>query len=346
MSRNLVIAFRTVRRVAMPLTLLVASTVLADGTAAGDPAKTTELKTTPAVQSPVADKAMMLGSARAGKRIVAVGDHGIVLLSDDNGKTFRQAKTVPVRVTLTSVFFANETTGWAVGHWGVILATSDGGDTWQVQRSDTTVDQPLFSVHFKDASNGLAVGLWSLMLTTNDGGKTWNRTKLPPPPGGGRGDRNLLSIIASSRGTLLVAAEQGTVLRSTDDGANWSYVQTGYKGSFWAGVALKNGALLVGGLRGTVYKSIDDGKTWIEINSGVKSSLTDFSEINGKVYGVGLDGVYIESSDSGSTFKASQRESRTPFTSLVVTEQGTALAFSKGGIVRNFPEEKISRSAN
>ena len=44
-----------------------------------------ELKLQPAVATPAATKAMMLATARAGKRIVAVGDHGVVLLSDDDG---------------------------------------------------------------------------------------------------------------------------------------------------------------------------------------------------------------------------------------------------------------------
>ncbi|MFU0418243.1 WD40/YVTN/BNR-like repeat-containing protein, partial [Acinetobacter baumannii] len=91
---------------------------------------------------------MLLDATRAGKRVVAVGEHGIVLLSDDEGKTYRQARTVPVSATLSAVSFADEKHGWAVGQWGVILATSDGGETWVKQRMDTAVDQPLFSVVF------------------------------------------------------------------------------------------------------------------------------------------------------------------------------------------------------
>src|SRR3974377_2305862 len=94
------------------------------------------LKPQPAVITSAAPKAMMLGCARAGKRLVAVGDHGIVLLSDDDGTRVRQAKAVAVGSTLTSVSFADEKYGWAVGQWGVIVATVDGGETWQLQRSD------------------------------------------------------------------------------------------------------------------------------------------------------------------------------------------------------------------
>ncbi|BEV16160.1 hypothetical protein HBDW_29480 [Herbaspirillum sp. DW155] len=51
---------------------------------------------------------MMLGAARAGSRIVAVGAHGYVILSDDGGASYRQAEQVPVDVTLTSVSFVDD----------------------------------------------------------------------------------------------------------------------------------------------------------------------------------------------------------------------------------------------
>jgi len=287
----------------------------------------------PAVATTAAAKAMILGSTRAGKRIVAVGDHGIVLLSDDDGKSFRQAKSVPVRSTLTEVSFADDKSGWAVGHRGVILATSDGGETWQLQRSDTAVDQPLLSVYFRDKNRGWAVGLWSILLDTMDGGKTWNTGKLPPPPGGGKTDRNLLHIFAGNSGTLFIAAEQGTVIRSADDGATWNYIATDYKGSFWTGIALHQGTLLVGGLRGKIYRSTDDGKSWNEVNSGTKSSLTTFCESGAKIYAAGLDGVYLESETDGASFVVNQREDKTPFTSLTAASSGQLAVFSKNGLL-------------
>lgn len=296
------------------------------------------LKLRPAEPNPAAASVMLLGAARAGKRIVAVGDHGTVLLSDDEGKGFRQARSVPVRSTLTAVSFADEKRGWAAGHWGVVLATVDGGETWQLQRSDTSVDQPLFSIHFKDKDHGWAVGLWSLALMTRDGGKSWQKIQLPPPPGGGKTDRNLFRIFASPKGTLLVAAEQGLVLRSTD-GTTWTYSATGYKGSFWSGTSLGDGTIFVGGLRGTVYRSKDDGKTWAACDTGVKSSITDMAAVGGKVYAVGLDGVTLESADAGATFQARQREDRVPLTALVATGNGHLVGFSKQGVVADFARE-------
>lgn len=294
------------------------------------------LKIQPAEATTAATKAMILSSARAGKRIVAVGNHGIVLLSDTDGADFRQAKAVPVRSTLSAVFFVDETTGWAVGQWGVVLRTDDAGESWALQRHDTSVDQPLFSVWFRDRERGFAVGLWSLLIATADGGKSWTPVKLPPPPGGKKADRNLLKIFANRMGTLFVAAEQGMVLKSYD-GENWSYINTGSKGSFWTGIVLNNGTLLVGGLRGTIYRSTDDGRSWREAKSGFRSSITDFAEAGGKVYAAGLDGVFLESDDHGATFKGSQREDRLPFTAISVNSVGKLVKFSKQGVLKDPP---------
>jgi photosystem II stability/assembly factor-like uncharacterized protein len=294
------------------------------------------LKLQPAETTSAAAKAMMLSSARAGKRIVAVGDHGIVLLSDTDGGDFRQAKSVPVRSTLTAVFFIDEKTGWAVGHWGIVLRTDDAGESWKVQRSDTSVDQPLFSVHFRDRDRGWAVGLWSLLISTDDGGKTWAPVRLPNPPGAKKADRNLQKIFANRMGTLFVAAEQGMVLKSYD-GESWTYLDTGYKGSFWTGIVLSNGTILVGGLRGTIFRSTDDGRSWKESRTDRNSSITDFAEAGGKVLAVGLDGVTLESDNGGASFRGSQREDRLPLTAVAVSSNGRVVKFSKQGVVEDPP---------
>ena len=291
-----------------------------------------EMHIGPAEHVPAAATAMMLSAAVAGTRIVAVGDHGAVLLSDDSGKHFRQARSVPASSALTGVSFVDSTHGWAVGHWGVVLYTQDGGDTWALQRSDLENDQPLFSVYFKNRSEGWAVGLWSLMLHTLDGGVSWSVVQLPPPPGARKADRNLYRIFANSAGELFIACEQGRVMRSTDNGVTWSYLDTGYAGSFWTGVVLRDGELLVGGLRGTIYRSRDAGNTWTAAHSDFNSSITDMVQLpDSSVVAVALDGVLLVSRDHGSTFQGAQRPDRTPLTAVVASSAGGAVIFSSNG---------------
>lgn len=296
---------------------------------AGDAPK--PLAPTPAVASPIASQAMMLGAAWAGRRAVAVGEQGVVLLSDDRGRTSRQARQVPVSSTLTAVAFADAQHGWAVGHWGAILSTSDGGENWSVQRMASDEDRPLFAVHFFDAEHGVAVGLWSLVLTTDDGGKSWTQQKLAPPPGATRADANLLHVFADASGHLYATGERGLVLRSDDRGRTWVYHSTGYAGSFWSGIALPDGSLLVGGQRGTVYRSVDGGQHWARVDLDNKSSITGFAAGGAKVLLVGLDGVRAYSQDAGQHFTVSVRPDRLSLTAALRAEDGAWLMWSRHG---------------
>jgi photosystem II stability/assembly factor-like uncharacterized protein len=288
----------------------------------------------PAVRAANATQATMLAAARAGERIVAVGDRGVVLLSDDGGKRHRQAQTVPIDVPLTSVSFADAKRGWAVGHWGAVLHTTDGGENWVLQRSDVKQDRPLFAVHFFDANHGVAVGLWSLVLVTADGGKIWQTIEVPIPPGAKKADLNLLGLFVDGRGRLFAAAERGMVLRSDDRGRHWSYLPTGYKGSFWTGLSPSDGTLLAAGLRGSLYRSMDDGRTWTRVDTQSKSSITALARIGGDIVGVGLDGLVLRSSDGGASFKAEIRADRVPLTAMGAAADGRPVLYSRQGVVR------------
>ncbi len=291
---------------------------------------------TPANRLAQPETTMILGAARAGARIVGVGDRGLVLLSDDEGRTFRQAAVVPTRATLTAVSFVDARLGWAVGHWGVILATQDGGEHWALQRDDRTVDQPLFSVWFRDAQTGIAAGLFSLLLTTRDGGATWQKGQLPAPPGARKMDTNLFALFPDHHGGVLIAGEQGMVFRSDDAGAHWTALPTGNKGTLWAGVTLRDGSLLVAGLRGKMLRSTNRGRSWTPVVSGTESSITSLTELpDGSIIATALDGVSLTSGDGGRSFTVQQRVEPVSLTAAVPRADGSPVLFSTAGVVRN-----------
>jgi photosystem II stability/assembly factor-like uncharacterized protein len=281
-----------------------------------------------------AGQAPMLAAAWAGARAVAVGAHGIVLLSDDQGRHWRQASNVPVDVTLAGVSFADEREGWAVGHAGVVMHTQDGGDNWVLQRSAPAEDRPLFAVRFLDREHGVAVGLWSLVLVTSDGGQHWQAQDLPTPPDAKRADLNLFGLFAGPGGTLYAAAEKGYVLQSPDGGQHWSYLATGYRGSFWSGVALQDGVLLVGGLRGALYRSADAGRSWTRIETGSKASITGVVRLGERGgLATGQDGSLLLSEDNGATFHAAPHPYHGRLTAALADAKRPALLFSSQGPV-------------
>ena len=100
--------------------------------ASGDGAGFADVLDTPAQISPLASRSLLQAVAKAGDRLVAVGQRGHIVVSTDGGTTWKQSP-VPVSSDLTAVYFVDDKQGWAVGHDGVILHTADGGDTWQLQ---------------------------------------------------------------------------------------------------------------------------------------------------------------------------------------------------------------------
>jgi len=258
--------------------------------------------------------APLLAAAQAGARVVAVGDHGVVLLADD-GLSFRQAKSVPVRALLTSVQFVDARRGYAAGHDGVVLGTQDGGDTWTVLRSAPGAEQPILSLHFENAEHGIAVGLYGWAIETRDGGRSWRELVLAT---GDDADRHLLHVFASRSGALLVAGEAGTMFRSGDGGKSWQAVSTGSKGSLWHGRALADGSLLVCGMRGHLYRSTDDGLSWQAVRSGTTQSLTGIAErANGEVVVAGMNGTLLRSRDGGRSFVLEERPGQEPLTGVL-----------------------------
>lgn len=291
------------------------------------------LQAVSAVQASNATLATMLAAGRAGPRMVAVGDHGVVLLSDDQGMHWRQARSVPLSTPLTGVSFVDAKHGWAVGHWGAILATADGGESWQVQRLATEEDRPLFAVHFFNAWQGVAVGLWSLVLTTEDGGQTWAEQPVQAPPGAKRADLNLMGLFTDSRGMLYATAEHGQVLHSEDQGKNWRYLDTGYEGTLWSGAVLTDGRLLLGGQRGTLLLGSADGKGFRRVPTQSKGSVTCVAVAGARVLAVGLDGLSVQSSDGGHSFQETQTADGLSLTAALFNSEGVPVLFSRRGVM-------------
>jgi len=257
----------------------------------------------PAQASALASRGLLLAVARAGSRLVAVGQRGHIVLSDDAGASWKQAN-VPVSSDLTAVFFVNDKTGWAVGHDGVILQTGNGGLNWILQldgkkanelllgqlqkRADLEpqsaevqallteakryqeqgADKPFLDVWFADESTGYVVGAYNLIFRTSDGGKTWepwfDRTDNPK-------FFNLYAI-KQAGADLYVVGEGGLVLKLDPQLQRFQARTTPYKGSFF-GVLGNKSVVLAFGLRGNLYSSSDAGKTWNKEVAGLPATI-------------------------------------------------------------------------
>ncbi|MCA0244055.1 MAG: glycosyl hydrolase [Proteobacteria bacterium] len=286
---------------------------------------------TPASPSPLAARGLFNGLARAGGRLVAVGQRGHVLASDDVGKTWLQAEAVPVSADLVAVHFATAERGWAVGHDGVILASSDGGRRWTRQFDGRQLgargaENPLLDVWFDDASNGLAVGAFGTLLRTADGGATWRSAadSADNPKG--------LHLYAVRRvgGALFIAGEQGLLLRH--DGARFAAVTLPYAGTLF-GVFGNERALLAHGLRGHALRSADGGATWQPVATRLAVGLTGGAlDERGRFVLVSQAGHVLASRDDGASFAPLQIERPQPAAAVASAGNGTLVLAGPRGL--------------
>ena len=119
------------------------------------------------VIAPLAPRSLLLDAQRVENALIAVGERGHVLISEDGGDSWEQIQ-VPTRATLTGVYFIDRAHGWVVGHDQVILRTQDGGKSWELVYEDAAAESPLLDVYFKDAQQGLRSALmvssWRLSM--------------------------------------------------------------------------------------------------------------------------------------------------------------------------------------
>lgn len=283
-----------------------------------------------ATPSKLSSHDLLLSAAMAGNRMVAVGQFGHVVYSDDGGATWVQAKTVPTQVTLTSVYFVNDKVGYAGGHDSTVIRTDDGGETWVSSYHNIESQSPIMSVYFVDENHGFAMGAFSFVVETSDGGKTWTQRELIA---GDNEDSHLNKVFATKTGTILVAAEFGKVFRSSDHGVTFSLIQTSYEGSFWGGMSLKNGSALIYGMRGNIYRTNDDGLTWVRMNSGTDKSVSGGYELdNGTIVLVGLQGYVGYSTDGGENFTEVTRADRLGYVAVLPAANNQVAVFGEPGV--------------
>jgi photosystem II stability/assembly factor-like uncharacterized protein len=244
-----------------------------------------------------AKRLALLDAANLGNRIVAVGDRGYIVYSDDAGSKWTRAKAPPAPL-LTAISFADAKNGWAVGHDSVILATQDGGLSWTQQFSAAAEQRPLLDVLFLDAKTGIAVGAYGAYYETSDGGKTWNAAKAT------QDDKHLNAIIKVADVKLLILGEAGTILLSDDAGKKWTAVPSPYKGSLFGGVVADDGAIVAFGLRGRIYRSTDAGKTWKQVDTASQVTLMGGTKLpDGAIVLAGAAGTALVSRDNGQSFQ-------------------------------------------
>ncbi|HEX8606364.1 MAG TPA: YCF48-related protein, partial [Pseudoduganella sp.] len=297
------------------LTAILAMAIGSDAgaLAAGDIAPLPKALQRPALAVANPASANLQAVVRAGGRLVAAGERGLVIYSDDSGAHWKQAR-VPVSVTLTALRFkAGGQEGWAVGNMGAVLRTTDAGASWTRvfdgraaatlavqaarQARDAGKPDPADAEHplnrlLEDAQRladegadkpflDIALRADGSVLVVGAYGLAYTTAD------GGRTWRALMQDLPNPEGVTwygiaergqerYLFGEQGVLLRASGAvGAAGAFTEQASPatGSLFGSLALDDGTLLLFGLRGKVYRSVAPGAPWTEAKNPVDASL-------------------------------------------------------------------------
>jgi photosystem II stability/assembly factor-like uncharacterized protein len=272
---------------------------------------------------------ILLSIALAGDRLVAVGERGFAMLSDDSGKTWRAVGT-PVTRTLTDVEFEDAKHGVAAGHGGSIVRTADAGETWTAVdvEQDAGVDSFL-GVTSLGGGHFAAYGAFGLYMDSTDHGATWQRRRVISEE-----FENHISQVVKGDGVLGMVTEYGTLARSEDGGATWTEVPSPYSGSFFGAVRARDGAIVTFGMRGRIFRSADRALTWQEIETGTTQGFNGGSVLSdGRIVLVGNNGLIAESKDNGQTFRLVWSPTGEGFSDIIEVKGGLVVVGERGASV-------------
>ncbi len=306
------------------------------------------------------DRLLVTGLAASGPRVVAVGEQGHILVGN-TGEPFHEAKVDNARgSTLTRVVFVDANTALAAGHDGWILRSEDKGETWKEVAFDTGRADPVIGIAGPFDGKLFAFGAFGLFLTSSDMGKTWSKETLAIEEdkskaaavvdenadpfanfgggGGGLSERHLNAMVQAADGSLLLFGEQGLMLQSKDNGANWKLLPSVYAGSYFGALTLTDGSLLAFGMRGNAYYSRDNGATWKKSEVPLNVSLFGGAITpKGEVVLVGDNNTVLLSGDGGEHFTlAAQAEHRglaAGLAAVLPLANGTLLTGGDSGLV-------------
>lgn len=297
----------------------------------------------------------------AGDTLVAVGEHGRIGISRDQGATWRYQQSIASEL-LTAASFSSDEVGYAVGHALTIMKTTDGAETWQLYKHQEAAVDPLFDVVAVDDQVAVAVGAYGNIHRTADGGQSWQKVNLDEQQDGyltelmGAGEvpvseshyYGVACVPSAGRCHRMIAVgEGGAMLLSTDLGASWRVLENDADITFF-GIVNDGHDLLAYGMFGQAMRSADGGGSWHKVDTGTQQTLLSAAWLDdGPGLLVGYDGInrYVgRASDQARRSAGYSR--RDLLTAVHDLGDGTVILGGAMGLVRAELEDKHNDAPN
>jgi len=196
------------------------------------------------------------------QRVVAVGHDAVIVRSEDGGEHWVKVQSDPeAEEPLLGAWFDADGQGIAVGAYGRLERTADGGASWARHEVEANEDGLHLNAVVRLAGGDLLIaGEAGLLLRSRDDGDSWEA--LESPYAG-----SFFGALALADGGALVFGMRGHVFRSDDGGDSWQEVGPGVPSSLFGGRVLADGRVVLAGQAGVVLISEDGAHSFVRVDN-------------------------------------------------------------------------------
>ncbi len=275
-----------------------------------------------------------IASDAAGKVLIAVGENGTILRSEDSGRRWQPASLVGSDFDLRAVIHHAPSGAWiAAGTRGTVLRSTDGGKTWSSLTNGLNLT--LETLFVEPGSGALLVGGESgLIGRSTDAGVSWHVTRVkmqePVTP---------VAAFHSLDNELIATSALGRFLISTDRGASWRLLSMGGNAYFTDAVRdPKFNSVLLASHTGDLFRRERGDDAWEKIElliDGQKRyvSALRYDALSESLIAVGHHGLAARSTDGGRQWQRITTGFATSMESLAQLGDGRFVGFGEGGYI-------------
>ncbi|MCK5741962.1 MAG: hypothetical protein KAH48_07085 [Chlorobi bacterium] len=218
-------------------------------------------------------------------------------------------KSYGTRNTTNDIFFIDKNTGWAVSSDGIVVHTTDGGDTWTEQYAGTNVR--MTSLSFINKTTGWACGMDGTVIYTNDAGENWQDRCIEPLT-------DLRQVLFLNENDGWTVGEKGLIMRTHNGGKTWGKIASG------TDIVLDNICFAdnlngwIGGTKwdydsnpwekhGVLLHTTDSGNNWTLTDEFKDNAIYDIYFVNSYLGFIsGDDGFLTKTTNGGKTWEVQE----------------------------------------
>ncbi len=218
------------------------------------------------------------------ENIVVSGSHGLMLVSNDDGKSWQRQELEGFPALIDVTACTNGTLA-ALSFEGDIWVSQDRGANW-VARKIASKESP--QAITCDSGNRLwVVGAFTTILHTDDLGENWSLFTTEE-------DVILNNIVFINDSEAFVSGEFGTLMKTSDRGASWETLPPMQENFYPQHMYFESASTgWVVGLLGVILHTVDGGNSWQVQESNTLVSLFRLAITNHDLFVVGGEGKIL-----------------------------------------------------